>query len=547
MRTRLAAVSATLVALASVATPAAAGGSNPAVDALNQLRADAGMPAVQHADVVGTDELADHLADIDELTHTPDPDQVSNAAVRAGSRSVLHGASRSGADVGRLVTELVAAPFHRFELMHPALRAVSVGTGHDTTGTIRTTVAIDTRTHRRDSSTRDAWAWPAHGQTVTDGSWDGREWPPPSSHCDADGPVGTAITLVRHDDRPVEHVTVTAAGRPVDVCVMTSDQYEHDDEHTADRATGLMAAYGAVVVLPSTPLPDGPVDVAVTDDTLTYRWGFTVGTSRGRPAGRVPIAPAGATGDLPSTADDVTIGDHPNTAARRLLVCRDDVPVDCLAAAGMARPGDRLLLVGRDHLDARDRHAAERWSAADTRLVVLGGPAAVTDQVVDDLEDTTGLRATRWWGNDRFGTAAALVSAYRPATVVVTRSDLPVDALTSGRAGMVLLADGDGLPQATVDALTVAAPDRVLVAGGPQAVPDTVVAQLQQLHGNVRRVAGPTRQATATAMAELTEAPGQVTADLHTAPWQQVLPLSVLAASYDADVVDGARLSVRGR
>lgn len=60
-------------------------------------------------------------------------------------------------------------------------------------------------------------------------------------------------------------------------------------------------------------------------------------------------------------------------------------------------------------------------------------------------------------------------------------------------------------------------------------------------------MAGPTRQATATAMAELTEAPGQVTADLHTAPWQQVLPLSVLAASYDADVVDGARLSVRGR
>lgn len=65
----------------------------------------------------------------------------------------------------------------------------------------------------------------------------------------------------------------------------------------------------------------------------------------------------------------------------------------------------------------------------------------------------------------------------------------------------LLLTPVDGLPRPVVDYLEEREFDRVVVAGGPAAVSEAVAARLEDLAGDVERVAGRTRLETAAALA----------------------------------------------
>ena len=120
-------------------------------------------------------------------------------------------------------------------------------------------------------------------------------------------------------------------------------------------------------------------------------------------------------------------------------------------------------------------------------------------------------------GDDRWATAAA-VSASRfepgvPVAYVATGLSFP-DALAGGAAaaatdGPVLLTDKARLPQATSDELARLRPARIAVLGGASAVSDAVLAELRALTtGEVTRLSGPDRYATAAAISAATFTPG---------------------------------------
>ena len=164
---------------------------------------------------------------------------------------------------------------------------------------------------------------------------------------------------------------------------------------------------------------------------------------------------------------------------------------DALAGgpAAAARRGP-LLLVRPDALPAATAEALSRLQPAE--VVLLGGTAAVSDAVAEQVTSLTTAPLRRIFGPDRAATAAAVaVDTHADGATLVylaTGSTFP-DALAGGAAAghvgaPLLLAAPSGLPAATAAALERLAPDRLVVLGGEQALPATVVeAALSVLQG----------------------------------------------------------------
>jgi putative cell wall-binding protein/Tol biopolymer transport system component len=141
------------------------------------------------------------------------------------------------------------------------------------------------------------------------------------------------------------------------------------------------------------------------------------------------------------------------------------------AAAADAAP---LLLVGPDHLP--DATAAELERLRPEQIIVLGGSAAVAEQVLERLRERTGARVERVAGSDRFATAAAVAGRFPigSATQLATGLQFP-DALAgvpaaAAAGGPVLLTLPEQLPAATEAALARLAPGELQVLGGQAAV-----------------------------------------------------------------------------
>jgi putative cell wall-binding protein len=119
------------------------------------------------------------------------------------------------------------------------------------------------------------------------------------------------------------------------------------------------------------------------------------------------------------------------------------------------------------------------------RIVVLGGPAAVSHEILAQLAQYS-PRVDRVAGNDRYATAAAIatsefakVNGSVAAAVIATGQNFP-DAIAAGAAGFpVLLVPSTGnAPQVVRDALGVLNPLGVIVMGGTAAVSDATLASL---------------------------------------------------------------------
>jgi putative cell wall-binding protein len=128
-----------------------------------------------------------------------------------------------------------------------------------------------------------------------------------------------------------------------------------------------------------------------------------------------------------------------------------------------------------------------------------------------------GYRVERLAGDDRYETAAAVSAAHFapgvPVTYVATGTQFP-DALAGGAAaadagGPVLLVARDAVPEATATELDRLAPARIVLLGGPNAVSEQVRVRLQEhTSGEVVRLSGPDRYATAAAISRAAFAPG---------------------------------------
>lgn len=205
-------------------------------------------------------------------------------------------------------------------------------------------------------------------------------------------------------------------------------------------------------------------------------------------------------------------------SAGAVVLAREDTFPDALGAAALAASVDGpILLTPPDRLVRNTRDEIARVLPEGGKVYLLGGTAALSPQVEQDLE-ADGFVTPRFPGRDRIDTAAMIArftGASDRGEVLLARAfgdpDLEqgwVDSVSCGgwaaESGSPILLTRTGDDQ--VAAETLATIDRlgastVHVCGGAAAVPDAQLEQLQAAGLTVERHAGPDRATTAVAVA----------------------------------------------
>ena len=208
------------------------------------------------------------------------------------------------------------------------------------------------------------------------------------------------------------------------------------------------------------------------------------------------------------TAAMVSSAAFEDGAATVVIASGESFP-DGLAAGPLAALLDAPVLLTASDVPLAASMLEELERLEPERLVVVGGTAAVTDEVLDELEAATEITPERVAGPTRYDTATAVASLFpspAPVAFVASGVDFP-DALAGGAAASMggaplLLTPPDSLPDAVGNELARLAPPEALVLGGSAAVSDAVAAAVDaRIAGGVRRLAGTDRYGTAAAIA----------------------------------------------
>lgn len=170
---------------------------------------------------------------------------------------------------------------------------------------------------------------------------------------------------------------------------------------------------------------------------------------------------------------------YPTGAPAVFVASGEDFP-DALSAAPLAAYGAAPLLLTRRSVvpDALGR-ALRRL--APQRVVVLGGPATVTEEVVAQLATYAATGAERITGPDRYAVSAAAARRFpvtTSATFLATGVDFPdaiIGAAMAGARGQpLLLTSPRVLPTAVRDVLLEMHDTSGTVVGGPDSVASIV-------------------------------------------------------------------------
>lgn len=166
-----------------------------------------------------------------------------------------------------------------------------------------------------------------------------------------------------------------------------------------------------------------------------------------------------------------------------------------------------VLLTKRDATPSAIRAQLAAEDISD--VVVVGGDVAISDQQVTSLEQL-GYDVRRVAGINRFETNAAVIDAAGPADqgigLVATGYDF-ADSLAGGplvyQGHPLALSRTDRMDGVVLDALQGAGVTKVYILGGPIAVSDDVVAQLDAAGISViKRLSGAERASTSVAIAD---------------------------------------------
>ncbi|MGO9607867.1 MAG: CAP domain-containing protein [Candidatus Binataceae bacterium] len=122
--------------------------------------------------------------------------------------------------------------------------------------------------------------WPAPGVTISDGSFDGREWPNPLSACPGYTPPTGAVIFASFgrdfvaDPQPE---SLACDGAPVEHCTVTAKNYQSPDSTQLDTARQILQGDAAVLLIPRMPLkPGSTCQVSLMVDGTEYQWSFSV-------------------------------------------------------------------------------------------------------------------------------------------------------------------------------------------------------------------------------------------------------------------------------
>jgi putative cell wall-binding protein len=192
-----------------------------------------------------------------------------------------------------------------------------------------------------------------------------------------------------------------------------------------------------------------------------------------------------------------------DTADTVFLALGTNFPDALVAAAAGGYLDGPVLLTGKDTLPPAT--IAELQRLTPNTAYIVGG-TAVIDPVVEQLVGSLVPNVIRLAGPDRYATAVAVSAAIFPPgneAFLATGEDFPDALVAAAAAGYdkspVLLTRRDGAPQQTLDELARLHPSTIYIVGGT-AVISEAVAQQAAAYGNVVRLAGPDRYATAAAV-----------------------------------------------
>jgi putative cell wall-binding protein len=210
--------------------------------------------------------------------------------------------------------------------------------------------------------------------------------------------------------------------------------------------------------------------------------------------------------DRYQTSVDLSNAAFQTGAPAVVLVSGESFPDGLSAGPLAALLGGPVLLTTRDQAPETVLNEIKRL--APTTVVIVGGPAAVSDDVASVVAGITAVVPDRIAGENRYDTAAQVAARFPTGgktAYAASGVDFP-DALAAGAAAAgagvpLLLVGPTGAPPVATAALSRLQPAEVRVLGGASAVNDDAVAQLQAVVPNVRRIAGADRYATAQALA----------------------------------------------
>lgn len=163
--------------------------------------------------------------------------------------------------------------------------------------------------------------------------------------------------------------------------------------------------------------------------------------------------------------------------------------------------------------------ATELKRLRPARIVVLGGPSAVSDATVATLSAYTSGGVTRLAGSDRFETSVAVsksaFGANPSVAYIATGMNFP-DALTgasvaagTAHSGPLLLVTSVSIPPSVSAELQRLRPGRIVVLGGTDAINASVMSQLSSYtSGSVTRLSGDDRYITSAKVSQANFSPG---------------------------------------
>lgn len=205
--------------------------------------------------------------------------------------------------------------------------------------------------------------------------------------------------------------------------------------------------------------------------------------------------------------------------------------------------GGPLLLTGQDRL--HDAAADEIIRLSATRVVLMGGQAALSDQVERDLQAIGVTDVVRLAGANRFDTARLAAEFLGAERVYVAEGNVgwPDAVAVSGLAAFqqrpILLTERTRLPAETRQALEALSASEAVIVGGRAVVSDDVTTQLESEGPAVSRLAGTNRYETSRAVTDQAVAAGMSPASTWLAGggnWPDSLSAGP-AAAHDAGVV----------
>jgi putative cell wall-binding protein len=235
-----------------------------------------------------------------------------------------------------------------------------------------------------------------------------------------------------------------------------------------------------------------------------------------------------AGGDRIGTA--LAVSAHAFSSADTVVLARADDYADALVAAPVAaRVEGPILLTGREDVAAGVAEELDRLGAE--HVVVMGGEAAISDAVVDELSQDRSVE--RLGGEDRYATAAAAArwllddedstdeddtTDRSVDTIYIATGTAFPDALAAGPlaarvAAPILLVTPAAIPAPTGAVLDELRVGELVLLGGTAAIGGDVAADLAR-HGELTRHAGGTRFATAAAAFDAALEAGHDVADL---------------------------------